>query len=656
MSYNNKEYYEQENGSDKIVIDNNGFKYKILVVEKLHEEWGIPIKSSSKICISTKEEIYAIEIKQIEILKEKFIKQYPYVVFLHIDDYNSLTIKNKIKHEDIINNDNSDDPIIPESNNIIEDASSESFISEDIINEKLNGNSSDSESIDDEDNSSLSSNENKEDISISKLKVENKIPDGNIDDSILNNNNLENNERIIHEQDTKDGISNTNIKIRINKESKNILNKVIKDYYRFHNRLLPVINNIVGINFKNINNNILKEHKINVENILQYYEIYKAFILSCKDVNSKNFYDFIEYNKNNYCSNYYSKKQFYDKCKRCYDFILFFDAQGIIKDHIIEILYKSNISYTKLFKIRGNDYDKLKDFFIEKLILIQKTNNPSLINEITIKHNNNKDSLLIYYGSKHNYKDIINKHIKIKKESKIFDLFSGSCSISYDLNKKYPQNNIIANDNNKLLNNFYNILKNNEIELVNKIEEFNTLDFKNNYNIYLNKINEGIKCKIEEAAVYYILNKISYNGNMYFDKNNKLYISCKKDKSILNLDKNKFTNFSRFLNNIEICSTDILNSTDYWLERINKDDVVILDPPYDCFNSGYHNYGSIFDKKSHERLYIFIDKLINKGANVITFNGNTPFIKDLYKGFNIEIINSYCQPSHSTKTELFIYK
>lgn len=234
MDNNNiKEYFEQENGEDKIEIGYNGLKYKSLVVEKHNEEWGIPVKNITKICVSTKEEIYAMEIKQIESLKEKYIKQYPYVVFLHIDDYNSLTIKNKIKPEDIINNDNSDDPIIPESNNIIEDASSESFISEDIINEKLNGdvfsdngNSSDSESIDDEDNSSLSSNENKEDISISKLKVENKIPDGNIDDSILNNNNLENNERIIHEQDTKDGISNTNIKIRINKESKNILNKV----------------------------------------------------------------------------------------------------------------------------------------------------------------------------------------------------------------------------------------------------------------------------------------------------------------------------------------------------------------------------------------------------------------------------------------------
>lgn len=478
------------------------------------------------------------------------------------------------------------------------------------------------------------------------LDIEKKeIPEGNDIPKI-------NNEKTYPEQNVN---SNTCNELRVNKESRNILNKVIKDFYKFHNKFLPERKNDIGNNFKNINVNLIKEHKLNVNNIIQYYEVFKKFKSSCKGITSKAFYMFIEYNNDEYCSKYYNIKQFYDKVKRCYDFITFFENQGIIHEQIVELIYKSNLSYTKLFKIRGTDYEDLKKFYIEKVSFINKTQKITCIKEYNLKHNNNKEVLLSYYGSKHNYKDIISKHIKLNDENKVFDLFSGSCAISYEINKIYPQNKIIINDSNKLLNNFYTVLKHNEIGLLSKIDELNTLENIKNYKTLNDNLNNGILSELEEAAVYYLLNKIAFNGNMYYDKKGKLYVGSKKEKSKLIIDINKFSNFSRFLNNIEINNLDLLSSSDYWLSKINKDDLVILDPPYDSLNSSYTNYGTIFDKKCHERLYVFIDKLIHKGAKVITFNGNTSFIKDLYKEFNIEIIKSYCQPSHNTKTELFIY-
>lgn len=675
-----KEYFEQENGVDKIKVGNDGSKYKTLVKHCKNEK-GIKYIINEYICIDTEEEIYARELKQIDKFREQFNK-YSYLVLLHIKDYNELKNSTKtIPEIDIKLNGN----YSKESNdyktkieNICGIESSDSEISSSNIipegnifkNETLNNTDTIRKGINTENKFISESNKDIKNGNVYDSDSESKLPDSDIEGNISGSESeidiTKSNDFLVEKKNLKNSISDDKSsssieenkpevnKIKI-KESKKILNKVFKDYYKYYNRLLPEINNDIGINFKNINNNIVNEHINNINNIIQYYEIFKKFKLTNNDITSKSFYIYIEYNKNNYCHNYYNHKQFYDKVKRCYEFIDFLENKNLKHEDIIDLLYKSNLTYTKLFKIRGTDYEDLKCFFLGKLSLMQKINNEPVINEITLKHNNNKETLLNYYGSKHNYNDIINNHIGLKGENKIFDLFSGSCSISYNLNKFYPKNKIIINDNNRLLNIFYKVIKNNEIELLNAIEELNTIENIKNYKFLKNKLNNEKLPEIECAAIYYFLNKIAYNGNMYFDKNNKLYMSCKKDKSKLILDKNKFSDFSKFLKDIEIHNLDLLSCTDFWLSRINKDDLVILDPPYDFFNNGYKNYGSTFVKKHQEELYIFIDKIIKKGAKIITFNSNTPFIRNLYKNFNIDIIHSYCRPSHSTKTELLMY-
>lgn len=93
--------------------------------------------------------------------------------------------------------------------------------------------------------------------------------------------------------------------------------------------------------------------------------------------------------------------------------------------------------------------------------------------------------------------------------------------------KKYPNNNIITNDINDYVINFYNVLKTNKIELLLKIKKINTLDNINNYKTLLNKINNGIKDNVVK-----IINCILQENY----------------KNILNIDENKFDTFSDFLN------------------------------------------------------------------------------------------------------------
>lgn len=289
-------------------------------------------------------------------------------------------------------------------------------------------------------------------------------------------------------------------------------------------------------------------------------------------------------------------------------------------------------------------------------LLKNKNNNEIQIKEINIKNNNRRKNCLInYYGTKDYLIETINKNINLDKDGKIYDLFTGSMSVAQGLNKTFPKNNIIVNDNNHFLMNFYKVLKSNKKELIDKINELNTVENINNYQDMLNKINNNISYDIEKAAIYYILNKISFKGKIYFGINGKINMQKRNDISILNLKENIFNEFQKFLSIIEINEIDVLENNDYWLNKINKKDIVILDPPYDSLNNKFNQYGSIFNKEKQEELFMFVKKIVEKGSKIIVFNNNTSFIRELYKDFNINIINSYSSLSYSNKSEIMIY-
>lgn len=176
--------------------------------------------------------------------------------------------------------------------------------------------------------------------------------------------NMKNNEEYIDDQSSR----------KINKESNNLLNRIKNNYINFSNNLLPDTTNMnIYENYKTINNNIITKKRINIENIIQYYNIYEKFIKLNNNVNSNSFYNFVEYNKDNY----YKINKIYEKIKKCYNFISFFKNKEITEDIIIDIIYKSNLSYTKLYKIKKKDYEDLKLFFLD-IFNINKKKEPEM--------------------------------------------------------------------------------------------------------------------------------------------------------------------------------------------------------------------------------------------------------------------------------------
>lgn len=564
----------------------------------------------------TEEVIYNSQLKQIEVIRKSLVT-YPFIVILHIKEYNIL-ISNSTK--------NASSQAIP------------FFVSESDENQSKSKfdieNPDRKESLD---NENIVNNNNKSgDIHYpnvtdsSKKNIFKNMDIKNIPEFIPSINVTEKTlppEKIIINDTPK-------INKEKNTESKKILNKIINDYYSYHDKVLPNSN----INFGNINENTKNINTSKIKIIIEFYKLFEKYKDKKIKESSNSFIEYVNINEEDISVKYFSN--LYEKAKKCHNFISYFKEMQIPEDKIIQLLYKGNITYDKLYRIRGSYYEELKNFFKNKIYLNNINEIPNLSkNEIiNIKRTIPREIPLSYVGNKYDYINIIENHIHVNKNTKLYDLFSGSMSIPYLLNKMFPNNKIITNDKNKFLINFYNVLKNSKKELINKINYFNTIDNINNYKNLLKIINDINSSDIEKAAIYYILNKIAYNGEIVF-KNDELFIYNYK-KQVIKIDENKFNNFSKFLNNININNICLLENPDYWLNRINKGDIVILDPPYDILNNENKHYLYNFDREEQEKLCIFINKLINKNVKVITFNGNTLFIKDLYKNFNLKIIES----------------
>ena len=494
---------------------------------------------------------------------------------------------------------------------------------------------------------------NKESISLTKTIDNNSTEKVEIDDNTEDTDSVKYN-LLPEDKEIKKDEDKKLPKRLIITESKKVLDKVMKDTYEYYDQYLPERE---IVNFKKVNKNIKNIHTCKITIIIEFFEIYSQYKNTVDKETSKSFNEYINYNNTDFSMKYHS--HFYEKVKKCYDFINYFIEISINKNDLISLLYKSKLTYDKLFKIKGSEYEELKIFFKNRIYFlnIKKPNNLLRFdNTIKIKRSTKKETLLPYIGTKHNYIDTIVNHIPvdINNDSKIYDFFGGSLSIPYELNKLYPNNNIVVNDRNEFLINFYDQVKNNVHLLINKLEKYNTDENIQNYENLLKIINNNDSSNIDKGSVYYILIKIAYNGRLFY-KNDKLSIHC-YEKNKIKIDKDKIIKFSDFLKNIDINNFCLLDNYEYFLNKIKQNDIVILDPPYDILNKNNSHYLYNFSRYDQERLYIFINELAKKAVKLIIYNSDSLFIKKLYKNFNIEIIESktsinLCKPYK----ELLIY-
>ena len=219
-----------------------------------------------------------------------------------------------------------------------------------------------------------------------------------------------------------------------------------------------------------------------------------------------------------------------------------------------------------------------------------------------------------------------------------FEPFIGGGAVLFE----FGFENATISDINQELIYTYKCIQNNCYELIDKISLLDSEHEQNPKEFYYSireKYNEKIKHDIKDvelAAMFIYLNKHCFNGLYRVNSKGLFNVPFNQKKSGKSFDKNNLLEIAKYLQGKNIYCQDFAITC----ENCQKGDFVFFDSPYAPLNDtsfeAYTKEG--FSKEEHERLANLFKELTAKGVNCMLTNHNTDFIRNLYKDFNIEVV------------------
>ena len=222
-----------------------------------------------------------------------------------------------------------------------------------------------------------------------------------------------------------------------------------------------------------------------------------------------------------------------------------------------------------------------------------------------------------------------------------YEPFVGGGALLFELSPKKA----VINDSNKELINVYNVLRNEEkfkkmCSILNTYEKNNSEEFYYELrNKDRNKSSFDRLSDYKRAGRTIYLNKACFNGLYRVNSKNEFNVPFGKKTKVNTYDIGNLITVSNYLtmNDIKILNVDFEDS----VKDAQKGDFIYFDPPYDSETSIFNSYTEDgFGKEEQRRLAKVYKELSNKGCYVMLSNNNTTLIKDLYKDFNIHIIEA----------------
>ncbi|NPA81409.1 MAG: DNA adenine methylase [Epsilonproteobacteria bacterium] len=222
--------------------------------------------------------------------------------------------------------------------------------------------------------------------------------------------------------------------------------------------------------------------------------------------------------------------------------------------------------------------------------------------------------------------------------------FVGGGAVFFELySKEFLKNKkVILSDINEELIITYQVVKEKPLELIKRLEEYKEnhsnefyyeireLDRKNNYKTL---------SPLEKATRFIYLNKTCFNGLYRVNKKGFFNVPIGRYKNPNIVDREIILSASEALQNVTI----LHQSFEKVLKYVKKGDFIYFDPPYYPLNktSNFTSYNSnCFLEEEQIKLYNVFKELDKMGCYVALSNSDTIFIKELYKEYDINIVNA----------------
>lgn len=214
-----------------------------------------------------------------------------------------------------------------------------------------------------------------------------------------------------------------------------------------------------------------------------------------------------------------------------------------------------------------------------------------------------------------------------------FESFFGGGALFFHL---LPMHSVISDSNEELIN-LYKTIASNVDEVIKLLRTFvNSEEFF--YQVRGQDRDGNTYSDVERSARTIYLNRTCYNGLYRVNKLGQFNTPFGNYKNPKICDETNLRAASEALQNTEIIKSDF---AELLLSRVEKDDLVFLDPPYIPVSqySDFKRYTKEqFSITDHERLQGVIDELHNRGAYVILTNSNHEIVHDQYSNYEIEVI------------------
>lgn len=146
---------------------------------------------------------------------------------------------------------------------------------------------------------------------------------------------------------------------------------------------------------------------------------------------------------------------------------------------------------------------------------------------------------------------------------------------------------------------------------------------------YYKKVREQHENKdlVKLAARFIYLNKTCFNGLYRVNSSGRFNVPMGRYANPGICDEENLRAVS------EVLKTTSLTFGEFNKIKPGKDDFVYCDPPYHGTFTGYT--ASRFDDEKQEALKDAVDNWVCNGALLMLSNSDTPFIRKLYKGYNV---------------------